>query len=437
MLAGNIGDLDNLPSKCYTRSGRAFLVETIQCYRVGSFRAATLSIWQAIVFDYIEKLEELALSDDKQALAKISDFKKHSSAGYFPKVLEFERELLKDLRETFQFISQNEEIDLLRIKEDRNRCSHSSFNFDEEPYSPTAEQVRSHIIAAFNTVLSQPPTYGKAALESIIEYFESPNFPEEDDVALSRLKKSPLGSARYSLISNLLKVLVKNVIVPARQTSFFWAHKVTLILKIQRENTLCSLGEDFEKIYSKALIDGNFKKMLNVVNIEPELFNTFSSHHQDELINCLKAEILADRIRSITTNFEKLSTVPEILACIEQYANYYDYDFLEKLFIQTKNSSYLDVLVDKYARVTNFSTAGDYGRAVIKLNKHLSIANIDSVFSAFQNNRQIRNYMNGRDVLDSLLSSKILKPEEFKKYVDTYSLSDIFTDERIEVLSTK
>ena len=87
-------------------------------------------------------------------------------------------------------ISNNEFIDLERLKDDRNRCAHPTFQRIETPYYPTAEQVRYHIKNSILYVLSQPPVQGKYALENLTKLVESKYFPIDKGDAAKQLSES-------------------------------------------------------------------------------------------------------------------------------------------------------------------------------------------------------------------------------------------------------
>lgn len=434
MATAQLADLDTLPQKCYTNSGRIYLQEAIQCYRVGAFRAATQSVWQAIVFDYIEKLEELALNNDAFAKDKIVEFRKHSQNNNTQKLLEFERNILHELRTELQFISHSEEIDLSRIRDDRHRCSHPTFNFDEEPYSPRPEQVRAHISNAFSILLEQPPTYGKAALESLLNYFSSAHFPDDDSVAISRLKKSALGSPRNSLISNLVKVILKSSFEGNLPTARHWFHKLSLIAQIHRAPVMNCLNNECEKIYSKAIIDANFHKMVIFAGIIPEVFGLLSPNSKVEVIHGLSKLINDQSHVAIGESLSGIILIPELLENLEQNRNKLDLENLERLVKETKRPLFLDEIVTRYSRSKSYTETGERARALMRLSKELTSEHIQIIFKSYADNYQIRNYMGGKDLIENLLVNRIIEESQMKTLLNTHALNEHFPDAWIQIL---
>lgn len=52
-------DLDELIVRCKDKQAKKFIQEAVACYRVGAYRSCIVSIWNAVVFDFLHKLREL------------------------------------------------------------------------------------------------------------------------------------------------------------------------------------------------------------------------------------------------------------------------------------------------------------------------------------------------------------------------------------------
>ncbi|PVV21094.1 MAG: hypothetical protein B6D74_12205, partial [gamma proteobacterium symbiont of Ctena orbiculata] len=212
-MSEQLADLDELVLRCRNKIARSYIKEAVRSYKAGAYRAAIVTTWIAIVFDYLDKLRELEISGHKDAKKELEEFEKHRKANDVKKSLDFERELLDNAKDRYEFISPYEHLDLSRLMEDRHRSAHPSMNSVEEVYKPTAEMARLHIRNAITAMLQYPPVQGKAALDSIKKDLESDYFPTSSDEAQKVLKSGPLGMPRDSLVRNLTIVLVKRLLL--------------------------------------------------------------------------------------------------------------------------------------------------------------------------------------------------------------------------------
>lgn len=90
----NLTDLDELAQKVRDEQSRIYIVEAINAYRGGAYRAAIVATWIAVVYDIIAKLRELA----KQGTFILTEevLKKLKKQKHFPEKLV---EGLKDLQD--------------------------------------------------------------------------------------------------------------------------------------------------------------------------------------------------------------------------------------------------------------------------------------------------------------------------------------------------
>lgn len=202
-------DLDELILHCRNDRAKAYVREAVASYRAGAFRASIVATWIAVCFDFIEKLQELALAGDKEAENQVGELEKTRASGDVARALKFERDLLIAARDKFELISPLEFIDLSRLQEDRNRCAHPSLVAEGEAYSPSAELARLHIKSAVISVLQHPPAQGKYALERLLKEVASDYFPIKFEDAKDVLSTGPLKRPRDSLVRNFVVVLLK------------------------------------------------------------------------------------------------------------------------------------------------------------------------------------------------------------------------------------
>jgi hypothetical protein len=251
-----ISSLDELAVACVDETSRLQIMEAISCYQSGAYRAAIVTAYVAVCFDLIQKLRNLAASGDgeaKTAVVKLEMLQeKHdrNDPQAIKGLLEFERRLLEEFRDKFDFFGRNEFDDLERLRTDRNRCAHPTFLKNALPFTPSAEQARLHIRNAMVLVLTQQPKQGKAALESLQALILSSYFPAEIDDAVTRLKGSELQNAKQSLITGFVDLICFGW--PDRKSPLF--HKrptlVALLaaLEIHREKMLPRLIRNVNRL---------------------------------------------------------------------------------------------------------------------------------------------------------------------------------------------
>lgn len=166
----SLGDLDELAQACRDGEARKFIAEAVTCYRAGAYKACIVSTWIAVVYDLLSKFRELALNGDAQAqqltteLTNLQPKIALNDQGAIKRVLEIERTSLDIANNQFGFFDGQQLVDLKRLKEDRNRCAHPTYQGTDQPYAPSAELARSHLVHAVSHVLSVPPVQGNQAL---------------------------------------------------------------------------------------------------------------------------------------------------------------------------------------------------------------------------------------------------------------------------------
>ncbi|WP_236176803.1 hypothetical protein [Pseudomonas qingdaonensis] len=206
-------DIEILANRCRSDQSREHVTEAIRCYKAGAHRAAIVTTWIAIVFDLLDKIRELSLSGDAGAkkleekyTGYISQINNQNQDG-IKGALEFERKILETCRDTLQFFDSQQFVDLERLREDRHRCAHPSFQDLGVPYYPSAEQARLHIRNAVIHVLAAPPVQGKAALAKLKLLIASDYFPLDAKNAEVHLRGSSLEKMELKLYSKALWTL--------------------------------------------------------------------------------------------------------------------------------------------------------------------------------------------------------------------------------------
>jgi hypothetical protein len=210
----SIRDLDELVHSCRTGEARAYVAEAVSCYKAGAFRACIVSTWIAVVYDLIAKIRELALGGDAAAQAIVNELAnlqprvEQNDQGAIRRILQIEREIVDEVNQKFGFFDGQQLLDLHRLEADRNRCAHPTYQGSEQPYSPSAELARAHLVHAVRHVLAMPPVQGKSATASIVRLVESSLFPIDVEQAKVQLRLGGLDRPRDSLVRAVADNLV-------------------------------------------------------------------------------------------------------------------------------------------------------------------------------------------------------------------------------------
>jgi hypothetical protein len=220
MINLRLTDLDELVLTVRDKTSRIYILEAVNAYRVGAYRSAIVSTWIAVSYDIIAKIRELNIQGDNNAKTFMTNMGKWIKDKQIIKLQELEQNLLKMAHDDFEFLSDYERDDLLRLQQDRHLCAHPALVVKEEQllFQPLPELVRVHIVHAVKHLLQHPPTQGKKALDRIMDDMKKDSFPHDCEDIYTFLHTKYLNNAKESLIRNLIIVLLKIILkndVPA------------------------------------------------------------------------------------------------------------------------------------------------------------------------------------------------------------------------------
>lgn len=210
----HLTDLDALALTVREPRSRDYILEAIQAYRAGAYRAAIVATWVAVSFDLIMKLREIASDGDAAAAAEIASFDTQVRAGNQEALQRFERDLLELAQNRFGLLNAQDALHLTRLKIDRNHCAHPSFYGDDELFAPAGELVRLHLVNAMSIVLTRAPVQGQALINRFMADLLSPSFPSEGEKLAHYMTERYLNRVRPESIRNFGLVLVKAVLKP-------------------------------------------------------------------------------------------------------------------------------------------------------------------------------------------------------------------------------
>ncbi len=216
----SLADLDALALRCRAERSREYIAESIQCYKAGAYRSAIVNTWIAVVFDLVDKIRDLALTNDPVASrinTRYETYITQINAGNDQGVknaLEFERSIINTCGRDLEFFDHQQMRDLERLREDRHQCAHPSFQRAGVPHRPTAELARVHLRNAVEHVLSKAPIQGRTAIVEIVTTISSEYFPKDQHQAAVALQQTPLANPSEALIRGLIDTLVFGYALP-------------------------------------------------------------------------------------------------------------------------------------------------------------------------------------------------------------------------------
>ena len=97
-------DLDELILLCRNENAKSFIQEAVQCYKGGAFRQAIVATWIAVIYDIINKFQELELTGDANAAKYLEQYEKIKKVGDLRGSLDFENNILKVAKEEFELL---------------------------------------------------------------------------------------------------------------------------------------------------------------------------------------------------------------------------------------------------------------------------------------------------------------------------------------------
>ena len=209
-------DLEELVAQCRGSSAQAYIREAVGCYQASAYRSAVVATWNAVLFDLVDKIKEMAASGEVAAIEMWEKFNQvqhdleqagEQAQTQLQAALKWERDLLIQAKERLQLVDLHQFADLRRIHEDRNRCAHPTFHRGAIPFQPTPEQVRAHLRHAVAHLLSQPPVQGKALIAAVALQVAGRMFPNDPDAAtrqIERMLDRPTAAAVNGLTDKLL-----------------------------------------------------------------------------------------------------------------------------------------------------------------------------------------------------------------------------------------
>lgn len=328
-MAESLADIEALALTCRSDQSKTYMAEALMCYGVGAYRAAIVTSWIAVVFDLIDKIRELSLAGDKQAKTLEAQYETYigqieqRSAQGIQSALEFERSILETCRQRLQFFDSHQFVDLERLREDRHRCAHPSFQRVGIPYQPTAEQARLHIRNVIVHVLSQPPVQGKAALAELKAMVASSYFPADDDKALQQLRSSSLDTATDALVRGFVDMLVFGFVT--KDDVLFYKQQVVSAINAAFNMYPALVEERLGKQMNKVVRDVDDEQFSGVACLAATVENAWATL-QEPSQEKVRAFIANGPKEEVHPVLESLSKIEDLRAAIVSRIENLDFD---------------------------------------------------------------------------------------------------------------
>lgn len=404
-----LADLDELILACRDARAKSYLAEAVGSYKAGALRAAIVSAWIAVCFDFMDKLRELALSGDKEAEKQVEELEKTRMSGNIAKAQKFESNLLALARDKFELISHLEYTDLERLQADRNRCAHPSLISDEQVYSPSAELVRAHIHAAVSHLLQHAPAQGKYALDRLSKEVESEYFPTDVDNAVVALMSGPLRKPRDSLIRNYVLLLLKKLIQEGVQGKPRARAVAALRAAAKIHPTQCNatLKEKITPLF-RAVEDSQLLRCTAFLERVPDSWQYVEVDVRQRIqsfVEGLPVEGLHD--------LDFLLTFEPLRQAAEKRVRFASQSDLKGLFFFELPAKVADRMIELFLRAKSFDQANDLAKELVVHATDLSADHVRRVVIGAQKNEQVLYCFELGALLSSLRSRKKIPEPDF------------------------
>ena len=384
--------LEELYLNCRNKSSQDHIKEAIDCYRAGAYRACIVATWIALVYDFIEKVNELSLTGDKEAIKvkeKIENNRKENDISAF---LTFEKTILKKMTESFELLSPIERKILERLNEDRNLCAHPSMIGEGIPFEATAELARYHLTNVIDFVLSKPPVQGKAALDNMFKKLDSDYFPIERNEIKIVLLEGPLGRAKESLNRQFFKRVFYKYISSEGSSLTREKYQNTLVVFWELNKDIVEI--EFSK-YTQNIFDDNKKDtFFNICNLLaniPTLYPSLSELNKSKIRNY----VLQDAPVYLLS---LLNSVNDLGAVIKQRIDCLGDVELFEFILKYPDTSYkldnlrysIDKVIEHFGKSGGYRESEDRFKNILNLGHILTENNINEIIEVSLKNHQIR-----------------------------------------------
>lgn len=422
-MLDSISDIEVLALQCRSESSRLYVEEAIRCYKAGAYRASIVSTWIAVVFDLMDKIRELSVSGDAVAYSEHQRFESYLDqidAGNeqgIKSALEFERLILKTCRDSFQLFDQHQYTDLDRLREDRHRCAHPSFQRLGQPYMPSPEQARLHLRNAVSHVMGLPPVQGKAALATLKALIKSQYFPREVEKAVIQLKASPLGRPTPSLLRGFVDSLVFDFVTEGRD--LFGDINAAVALSATFSMFPAEVEPRARQQLNKAIVDigdGHLMYPVALLTHVAWAWDGLAANARDKVTNF----ILRAPAKDVIQGLDSLYSIPELRGAVENRVSALNVDEIASGLRSGLGEIALPRILVLLAEVRSWSSANDvFARLVMPVFELLNAEDIRRILRMPSTDRaDLPGASEYSNFVRKVLESECLEVEELRSLLN-------------------
>lgn len=386
-----LSDLDELALTVRDRIARSYILEAIDAYRGGAYRSSIVSIWIAVSFDIISKIRELSNQGDQMAQKFIADLDQAIAGKHIRQLQNIEEDILKTATVDFEFLSDQERIDLARLKDDRNLCAHPAFVGEEMLFEPEPERVRMHIVHVVKHLLQHRPVQGKSAVARIIRDIKTDSFPITFDEACVFLNSRYLNRAKKSLIENLILLLLK-ALLRGDLSDLPLRYSRQMILTLQAiSNRHPDIYEERMKTKLSTIVEsleeGRFPNVFRLLGSDPRCWNWLDESTKIHIKAAIQASIIDASIRNSV--FEAIS-VNDLKSIIIERFKYLPPDVQMSVIRATPQPEFAAQAIALYSSASSYRGAEVLGASLIRpMANCFSVADVQKILKVVEDNDQI------------------------------------------------
>ena len=412
-------ELEDLLTKCTDKNSKSYIEEAIKAYKNGAYRACINSTWLAVFTNIIYKIEQLALLNDSNAIQYKNNIDKVRQNNDIKGMLELERDILDISFNDFEFIDSINLIDLKRLQEDRNRSSHPLKHSEDEIFSPSAYQARHHLQIAVEKLISESNVYGKSVLEQILNMLDEPYYQMNYKDSIDILSKSYLASPRKSLLTNLTKVLIKNLLNENLDLRKEEIQKNTL--KYLLDNHYYAIEETLAESLSTIVSNSplKFKNINKVLSINDIFWEYISSDIQLLIQNYIK-DLPKEDFENLQFYLSKNYSHDSAFLRLKKSKNKELFEFNPT----NPQEDVVDFFIDKYISSTSFDSANNFAPILINFIEKLNNEKLEKLLKESMSNDQITLSHQFKNVIKQVKKTKKLSDDIIENILNTTNTSE-------------
>ena len=356
----------------------------------------------------------MALLNDSNAIQRKNNIDEVRQNNDIKGMLKLERDILDISFNDFEFIDSINLIDLKRLQEDRNRSSHPLKHSEDEIFSPSAYQARHHLQIAVEKLISESNVYGKSVLEQILNMLDEPYYPTNYKDSINILSKSYLASPRKSLLTNLTKVLIKNLLNENLDLRKEEIQKNTLKYLLDNHYHAIeeTLAESLSTIVSNSPL--KFKNINKVLSINDIFWEYISSDIQLLILNYIK-DLPKEDFENLQFYLSKNYSHDSAFLRLKKSKNKELFEFNPT----NPQEDVVDFFIDKYISSTSFDSANNFAPILINFIEKLNNEKLEKLLKESMSNDQITSSYQFKNVIKQVKKTKKLSDDIIENILNT------------------